>query len=120
VGKRITSILGLFLLTLSFCSTWQAIQGRNRKNLLRLELDMTKEEVLRIMGTPNLNEAYKLPDEGSLLVWFYYTNRKWANGNITKDECMPLVFENGKLIGWGDEFYVNKIKVAVEIIKKYG
>jgi len=118
MGKKKISIISLVILILFISiNCWQAIQGRNRKNLMKLELGMTKNKVVQVMGTPSLNEAYKTRDEGELAILFYYTNRKWANGNITKDECIPIVFKNGKLIGWGDEFYQNILKVEVEIKK---
>lgn len=119
VKKKIPIIclLALILFTSVNCYNWQAIQKRNRTNLMKLELDMTKSKVVQIMGTPTLNEAYKTEDEGELVILFYYTNRKWADGNYTKDECIPIVFKNGILIGWGDEFYQNILKVEVEIKK---
>ena len=110
--------MSLFVLILTSCATWKIQQSRNRDNLMRLDLGMTKEQVVQIMGKPDLNEAYQTADGGALVILFYYTNRKWADSNITKDECTPLVFENGKLIGWGDEFYQSKIKVEVEIKNK--
>ena len=29
----------------------------------------------------------------------------WMDGLTTEDECMPLVFEDGRLVGWGNPFY---------------
>ena len=26
-------------------------------------------------------------------------------GFVTEDECFPLLFQDGKLVGWGNEFY---------------
>ena len=117
VKKKILIISLLILILFTSIDCWRAIQARNRKNLMKLELEMTKNKVVQIMGTPTLNEAYKTGDEGELVILFYYTNRKWADGNFTKDECIPIVFKNGKLIGWGDEFYQNILKVEVEIKK---
>ena len=72
----------------------------NLQNLAKVKEGMTKEEVLSIMGKPLEKEIYNKPD-----VWFYYTESKWSDGNSTSDECTPLVFEEGKLIGVGEEFY---------------
>jgi len=82
---------------------------------MRLDLGMTKKQVMEIMGKPDLNESYQKVDGGAIVILFYYINRKWSNGNVTKDECTPIVFENGKLIGWGDEFYQSKIKIELDI-----
>ncbi|MGQ9571401.1 MAG: DUF3192 domain-containing protein [Thermodesulfovibrionales bacterium] len=77
---------------------------RNNENLLKLEMGMTKENVSAIMGKPTFNEAYQSLKERSVVILFYYTQRKWADGGYTKDECTPIVFENGKLVGWGMSF----------------
>ncbi len=65
-----------------------------------LRVGMTKEEVLAVMGEPLIEEAFCRPD-----IWFYYTRTVWADGLTTEDECMPLVFIEGRLAGWGNEYY---------------
>ena len=80
------------------CTSPEAIS--NLENVAKLKEGMTKDEVLSIMGKPLEKEIYNKPD-----VWFYYTESKWSDGNRTSDECTPLVFEEGKLIGFGGEFY---------------
>ncbi len=72
----------------------------NNANLVKLKEGMTKDDVVEIMGDPLENEAYNKKD-----LWFYYTGAKWSDGNRTSDECTPLVFENDKLVGWGQDFY---------------
>jgi hypothetical protein len=42
------------------------------------------------------------------VIWFYYTERVHGDGARTKDEMTPVLFENGRLVGWGDEFYESK------------
>jgi outer membrane protein assembly factor BamE (lipoprotein component of BamABCDE complex) len=116
ISKLLVTFLIIFILT--SCTTWEIRQSRNRDNLMRIDLGMSKDQVVLIMGKPDLNEAYQTADGGALVILFYYTNRKWADGNVTKDECTPLVFENGKLIGWGDEFYQSKIKIELDIKNK--
>ncbi len=75
---------------------------KNLRNAEKLRAGMTKEQVLAIMGEPVQNEVYTAPD-----LWFYYTNPNWIDGLTTEDECMPLVFKDGKLAGWGNEYYTN-------------
>lgn len=72
----------------------------NVENSKRLRIGMTKAEVLTIMGEPLRNESFNRPD-----LWYYYFETNWLDGLITEDECFPLVFSNGKLIGWGNSFY---------------
>ena len=73
---------------------------RNLDNARALRVGMTKQQVLEIMGEPVRNEVFVRPD-----VWFYYVEPVWLDFLTTEDECMPLVFENGRLIGWGNEYY---------------
>ena len=110
-------LLFLVILALSVCgcATPQMRMDRNNSNLLRLEIGMPKEQVMSIMGKPDLNEAYQSLYGKPVVILFYYTQRKWADGNTTKDECTPVVFENGKLVGRGDEFYKRKTEIDVNI-----
>lgn len=74
-------------------------RSSNRGNLEKLKHNMTKAEVLAVMGEPLSKEKYHQEN-----VWFYYTDWQWADGSVTSDECTPLVFENGKLAGWGHPY----------------
>jgi outer membrane protein assembly factor BamE (lipoprotein component of BamABCDE complex) len=107
--KRMTVALLLALFLVSGCQSYKAELAENNRNLLKLEIGMNKEQVLEIMGEPNMNEAYQSLKGIPTTIWFYYTERKWADGSYTKDEMTPLVFHEGKLSGWGDEFYENKV-----------
>ena len=91
-----------FLLTAvaAFLLVCGCTAARNIENSKKLRVGMTKSQVLNIMGRPVENELYSKPD-----VWFYHVETVWADGLDTRDECMPLVFENGKLAGWGNHFY---------------
>lgn len=83
------------------CSSLPWVErARNLENSESLRVGMTKEEVVSVMGEPLKGEAYNQPD-----VWYYYITTRWYDGLCTEDECMPLVFRSGKLIGWGNEFY---------------
>ncbi len=78
---------------------WQDAE-KNLQNAAKLRVGMTKEAVLAVMGPPQQDEVYCKPD-----LWFYYTQPNWVDGLVTEDECMPLVFKDGVLIGWGNEYY---------------
>lgn len=82
------------------CSLWTI--RKNVRNSRDLRVGMTKEEVLQVMGEPIRNEKFCEPD-----LWFYYKDMVWGDGLTTEDECMPLVFENGKLVGWGSDFRID-------------
>ncbi|HRR06782.1 MAG TPA: DUF3192 domain-containing protein, partial [Victivallales bacterium] len=93
-------IIFLFTVSLLFFSC-SMIEGKK----LLLKSGMSKEEVISLLGKPIEGEKYCRDD-----VLFYYDGAKWFDGSITSDECFPLVFEDGKLIGWGQDFYQMHIK----------
>lgn len=66
---------------------------------------MTKAQVREIMGDPIENEEYATPN-----VWYYYVNTQWYDGRTTEDECIPLVFKNDKLSGWGWDYF-EKVRI---------
>lgn len=72
----------------------------NIENSKKLRVAMTKNEVLEVMGQPLAGATFATPD-----VWYYFTQTVWMDGLNTEDECMPVVFEDGKLVGWGNPFY---------------
>ena len=76
----------------------------NQENLELLKKGMTEQDVLTIMGTPQIKEDYH-----KAIILLYYTDWDWADAAVLKAECTPLVFENDKLIGWGRGFYKNYI-----------
>ena len=108
-------LLVLFAFVITACATPQQRMDKNNDGLLSLEMDMSKQDVMKIMGNPDLNEAYKSLHGKSVVIFFYYTQRKRNDGNVTKDETTPVVFENGRLVGWGSEFYETKRKVEMDI-----
>lgn len=98
--RRLLIYIAFFAVGLALVSCLSPEAILNLENVAKLKEGMTKDEVLSIMGKPLEKEIYNKPD-----VWFYYTESKWSDGNSTSDECTPLVFEGGKLVGIGEEFY---------------
>ncbi len=106
----------ILLLLIAICSAGCSLNPfhvakTNVENSKKLRVGMTKAEVLAIMGEPEKGETFNKPD-----VWFYYFNMNWGDGFVTEDECFPLVFNNGRLAGWGNAYYTrirleNKDKV---------
>ncbi len=86
------------LVVMSSCSPSR--RALNVEHMKHLKKGMTKQEVLNLMGHPLENEAYNSEN-----VWYYFTESKWSDGMITRDECIPLFFENGYLLGWGQDEY---------------
>ncbi|MBE6384926.1 MAG: DUF3192 domain-containing protein [Lentisphaerae bacterium] len=92
-------LAALLVLCLTGCYS-QASKNLERSRQLRV--GMTKAEVLKIMGDP-VKEEFSTPDR-----WYYFVNPVWGDGLTTEEECMPLVFEKGKLSGWGNKYYASR------------
>lgn len=106
------------------CATMQEATAPNRTNLLKLSIGMSKAEAISAMGTVPATAYYRdnfgfqqsftinNPYRSEILqgkdktfeVLYYATDVKKDDNAITDDELTPLIFDNGKLIGWGWSF----------------
>ena len=66
----------------------------------RLELLMSKEDVVRLLGLPDRTEGFWAEGK-QVMVWTYRLGDPGGRQVLT-----PLVFENGRLSGWGDAYYL--------------
>ena len=79
---------------------------RNNKNLMTLRIGMTQEQVLQNMGQPERSEGYQW---GS--AWLYRTAMTRGIYGTANSDFTPVVFdENGKLVGWGRNFFTEHVK----------
>lgn len=102
-----------FAIIIQSCAQYGAIAEKNNSNLLKLEIGDAKSKVLKIMGNPHKNEKYQI--ENSIYdVWFYRTAHT-PDDRETDDEFTPIVIIDGKVAGWGRNFYDNTIKIKQEI-----
>lgn len=102
-----TVIFAAFIALAAFCAGCESynpykIAEKNINNAKQLRIGMTKAEVLALMGEPLKDEEFNKPD-----IWYYYFDCNWLDGLTTEEECFPLVFSDGKLIGWGNRFYID-------------
>ncbi|WP_083766633.1 DUF3192 domain-containing protein [Desulfosudis oleivorans] len=127
--KTIAGTTLLVLFVVSGCATLDSVRTQNRQRLTGLEVGMSKQDVLAHMGTgtvrtwtppwtclflvpPIPTETINNPYSSEIVrhgkqTWellTYYTDKKQADGALTDDEFTPLVFMEGKLIGWGWRF----------------
>jgi len=84
--------------------SWQERETFNLKQIGRLNLGTPRDDVIRLLGSPDISEA-KVTDSGELLVLFYRTHHVKSDGITTRDECTPLLFKDGVLIAWGADAY---------------
>lgn len=128
--------LGVLVLAFALlgCATANTFRADNRMHLMRLSPGMTKGEVLDIMGVgkqkiccpirtvtnPHRSEAYSAGGV-QFEVLYYYTDKKTltpssgvmgdgANNKIDDDELLPIVFQDGKLTGWGWSFWNDAVQ----------
>ena len=100
MSKKYLFILSALIILFSITSCNSSVIATNNQNLHHLKKGMTKSEVLSIMGKPLENEVYNTAN-----TWYYFTEVKWSDGYITRDECTPVFFKDGKLAGWGQKEY---------------
>jgi hypothetical protein len=87
-------------------SKWREEQRDNREAIARLEIGATRADVVTELGAPAISEAFDRDGE-EVRVLFYRTQHRHSDGDTTRDETTPLVFENDRLIGWGDSVYAD-------------
>lgn len=122
IMRKAAVVCVVFVLIAGCTSSLDRVRAANRRNLMKLSVGMTKERALATMGhrsgggwfgEPKVNSPYKseiLPSgDKTFEVLYYYTDAKSAiyianPATVTDDELTPLVFDNGKLIGWGADF----------------
>ncbi len=74
-------------------------------NLSRLSVGMEESQVLEVMNYPYSKKTVEY-EGGVYQVWFYVTRPVGlAQSRLVKQNLTPLMFENGMLLGWGNEFY---------------
>lgn len=115
---KVAGIILLLCMFIAGCATSPfGVIGREitRGKINKLEMGMTIQEVTSLLGKPYRTETLQ-GKEKVLLVYFYWTDIKSADGAITDDELTPLVFDDNILIGWGLGFLKdneNKYEIRV-------
>ena len=90
-----------FIVSSISCTSPGKIRERNRNNLSRLTLDMSRQQVLTVMKRPYRSETLSLSNGKRLELLYYHTDLKTPDGAVTDDELTPVVLIEDKVIGWG-------------------
>ena len=90
-----------FIVSAISCTSPGKIRERNRNNLNRLTLDMSRQQVLTVMKRPYRSETLSLSNGKRLELLYYHTDLKTPDGAVTDDELTPVVLIEDKVIGWG-------------------
>jgi outer membrane protein assembly factor BamE (lipoprotein component of BamABCDE complex) len=84
----------------------QSVIEHNNKNLLLMKIGVYKDETMKLMGHPELSEGY---DWGS--AWLYRTAMTSGVYGTSDSDFTPIVFDqDGKVIGWGRNFFTEHVK----------
>ena len=93
--------------------------SENKQNMISLKPDMTIEQVVELMGSPDKTEMYRGKNNEAILNYLYITegkdseSRRWNESNYT-----PLIFVNDRLSGWGWNALNSEAKRFEFIIKE--
>ena len=80
---------------------WRQVEADNRDIISTLSLGSDVEQIREILGSPQYSESFDGKD-GQYLVLRYRTQHRHSDGETSLDETTPLVFRDGRLIGWGE------------------
>jgi hypothetical protein len=81
-------------------SSWSKLEKENREKISELSPGTNISAVRRSMGTPEFDELL-VKDSQEYRILFYRTQRTEGDGITTKDECTPILFVDGNLVGFG-------------------
>ncbi|MGD2169618.1 MAG: DUF3192 domain-containing protein [Chlamydiota bacterium] len=91
------------------CSNSPLITGvkaeENKYNMAFIKVGMSSDKVYSIMGRPYDIEHVAIDDE-NFEIWFYLTKRAGlGQTRMVPSNFTPLVFQDGYLVGWGNDYY---------------
>ena len=106
------SVAMALCLNLSGCGiSRQSMSRETNDKLMDIQVGMDRGQVLSILGKPYKREAY-----GNSEYLIYETNH-WASRRNEKERFTPILLEQGKVVGWGRNYYndVKKSKIEADI-----
>lgn len=78
---------------------------QNKINMMQIEIGMSEDDVLDVLGNPIKVKAVKV-DEDSYFIWFYMTKgKRLGQDKLISENFTPFIFQNKRLIGWGKNYY---------------
>jgi hypothetical protein len=93
---------------------------KNNANMANLSIGMTKAQVIEVMGPAGKTEGYATKSGGFMEFLFYRSavHHGYEDGPIGDKHWTPVCLIDGKLKGWGRNFYDDTIKIRKEVIQK--
>jgi len=111
--------------------SFEEFLNEQNKKISKIQKDISREDVLEIMGNSiivkipktgeikELNQLFKQPEfiddkhpraKNNFFVLWFFSTPKDQNGIISKSECTPVVIKNNVVIGKGQQFYFTHMK----------
>lgn len=88
------------------------IAEKNRASLMKIDVGMTKKEVIEIFGESNsssfsnpFKREVKTLSNGQVQEALFFITSVIPDDKDTDDEMTPVIFVDKKVIGWGWSFY---------------
>ena len=123
----------IFAQTLSKKPSRNEIGSYNQANLLKVDIGVTKNKVLEVMGGVQkiqtytstsfmtkkesviinnpFNREFKTDSAGNTLeILWYYTHVNKVEGDITKEQQTPIILDKNAVVGLGWDFYEDYAK----------
>ena len=114
-GFKSLCFAAFFILAFESCGMHRAFKTilKNRQNLERLAIGMSKAQVIAIMGSKtvktffiDINSPYRVEtlkdiNNQNLEILFFYTEERNSLSGVSDDELTPVVLKDGKVEGWG-------------------
>ena len=95
------------LLSISGCGISRQLESRAANDkLMQLNVGMSRDEVLSVLGKPYKREVY---GEDEFLI--YETN---FIAKAEKEQFTPILIKSGKVAGWGRNYYDDAIKSKID------
>ena len=119
-GQRMKQLL-LLVMAVAMVGCASPIFGivkNNKANMAKLSVGMSKAQVLETMGPADKTEAYETKTGGTMEFLLYRIEVANLDEEYKDRHWTPLCIIDGKLKGWGRNFYDDTIKIRKEIIKK--
>jgi len=88
--------------------------SETRARLAKLEVGMTKSEVVTLLGQPYNREVFP-GENGETYEYLIYITQYTDSGAIPDTDKTPVCLVNGRVIGWGRNFYDRTKRYEVEI-----
>jgi hypothetical protein len=127
--KLVFLLISMVLIFVCGCGEGNSVTIRteNRLNISKINLGMSKAEVLQIMGDKSARASFgknavtvtnpfrseiRQENDKTYEILYYYTHqdqRDWPTKRfkILERELTPIIFYDGKVIGWGQDFLQN-------------